>query len=553
MAEIYTGITVYGLYNDQTGNSAIQTVGSTAPTEALLLGGKDSVSGNIYAFSVDNTGKLNVNASISPPSDNIATGTINGDGSGTQTLAISVEGTSALMVQVTVAGGYNGTLQFEASLDDATWQAFKLYPAIPNGSPAVTSTTGAGNFTAPVGGIRQFRVRNVAGTTGTVTIFLTSGQGQYGVFNYSDNYANFLVTSKVTDGTNTATVTAANALKVDGSAVTQPVSGTVTANQGGAPWTVKPDGTAWTQTGTSADVNVTNTVTVTGTVAATQSGTWTIDSITNPVTVTGSVSVSNFPATQNVNLTQVGGSAVALGQTTMSASIPVAIASDQSAIPVTLTSTTITGTVAVTQSTTPWVTKDQADGATGAAVPAQTMQVGGSDGTNLRTLKTSTTGTLVTIPADEALAASLSYYSYDSGAAYKSLTSASVPLWSIQSNSAAITFLLRGIQCFTDGSVVLFQLVKNAQTLTGASFVTTGIPTGSHVKVDTTATAVTIGTGTVVWSGYVGSTPRSFDGLIDAMAAGTPGDTYTVVANRFGTGTAKATAQIRWSEQTGAL
>jgi len=33
-----------------------------------------------------------------------------------------------------------------------------------------------------------------------------------------------------------ATVTAANALKVDGSAVTQPVSGTVTANQGGAPW-----------------------------------------------------------------------------------------------------------------------------------------------------------------------------------------------------------------------------------------------------------------------------------------------------------------------------
>lgn len=39
---------------------------------------------------------------------------------------------------------------------------------------------------------------------------------------------------KITDNTNTVTVTGANALKVDNSAVTQPVSGTVTANQGTA-------------------------------------------------------------------------------------------------------------------------------------------------------------------------------------------------------------------------------------------------------------------------------------------------------------------------------
>lgn len=59
--------------------------------------------------------------------------------------------------------------------------------------------------------------------------------------------------------------------------------------------------------------------------------------------------------TQQVSLTKVGGSAIALGQTTMSASMPITIASNQSALPVTLTSTTITGTVAVTQSTSPWV------------------------------------------------------------------------------------------------------------------------------------------------------------------------------------------------------
>lgn len=49
------------------------------------------------------------------------------------------------------------------------------------------------------------------------------------------------------------------------------------------------------------------------------------------------------------NLAQVGGSAIALGQTTMVASLPVTIASNQTALP-------------VTQSTSPWITKDQADG-----------------------------------------------------------------------------------------------------------------------------------------------------------------------------------------------
>src|SRR6516164_463146 len=100
------------------------------------------------------------------------------------------------------------------------------------------------------------------------------------------------------------------ALKVDGSAITQPISGTITANQGGAwnvgitgtvtvsgtvtsnqggaPWSMKPDGTTWAMTSTSANVNVTNasipvtgtfwqtTQPVSGTVAATQSGTWTV-------------------------------------------------------------------------------------------------------------------------------------------------------------------------------------------------------------------------------------------------------------------------------------
>lgn len=97
----------------------------------------------------------------------------------------------------------------------------------------------------------------------------------------------------------------------------------VTANQGGAPWTVKPDGTVWALTGTSANVNVTNTpavtlasTTITGTVAVTQSTSPWVANISqfggNPV-VTGigvsgagiprvTVSSDSFPATQAVSV-----------------------------------------------------------------------------------------------------------------------------------------------------------------------------------------------------------------------------------------------------------
>lgn len=80
---------------------------------------------------------------------------------------------------------------------------------------------------------------------------------------------------------------------------------------------------------------------------------------THALLVEGSFSPSG---TQDVNLTKVGGSTITLGQTTMSASIPVTIASNQTALPVTLASTTITGTVAVTQSTSPWVTSASQSG-----------------------------------------------------------------------------------------------------------------------------------------------------------------------------------------------
>lgn len=108
------------------------------------------------------------------------------------------------------------------------------------------------------------------------------------------------------DGKLTTTV---NGLKVDGSAVTQPISGTVTANAGTGNFTVVQS------SGANLHVNVDNTIpisgtitanqgtspwVVSGTVAATQSGSWTTGRTWTLLNTTDSVNVGNFPATQAV-------------------------------------------------------------------------------------------------------------------------------------------------------------------------------------------------------------------------------------------------------------
>lgn len=88
---------------------------------------------------------------------------------------------------------------------------------------------------------------------GSLTVDGTVGATQSGTWTVQPgNTANttpWLAT--ISQGGNSAAVSAANALKVDGSAVTQPVSGTVTANQGGAPWSTNITQLA----GTAIDVN----------------------------------------------------------------------------------------------------------------------------------------------------------------------------------------------------------------------------------------------------------------------------------------------------------
>lgn len=73
-----------------------------------------------------------------------------------------------------------------------------------------------------------------------------------------------------------------------------------------------------------------------------------------------------------------------LGQKTMAGSAPVVIASDQTAIPVSLTSTTVTGTVAVTQSTSPWVVSGVTPSVSSTLSPTRFADLGSNATLNIK-------------------------------------------------------------------------------------------------------------------------------------------------------------------------
>lgn len=182
-----------------------------------------------------------------------------------------------------------------------------------------------------------------------------------------------MVIADPTNPTSLAGVTTAGAIQVDGSATTQPVSGTIVANQGGAPWSVTFPSA---QPVTLASTAITGSVAVTGTFwQATQpvsiSGNLTViqptAALLNATVVFGSpqhVIVDSASFTVSENLAQVNG--VALGSPSAYGTPPGAInvigvnAFITNTPAVTLASTSITGTVAVTQSTSPWVVADAA-------------------------------------------------------------------------------------------------------------------------------------------------------------------------------------------------
>lgn len=136
-----------------------------------------------------------------------------------------------------------------------------------------------------------------------------------------------------TDGTNlkAISVTSTGVVNVSASGGgIVPVSGTV--YQGSPPWSVSQSGTWTVQPGNTANTTPWLATISQGGNSATVSagGALKVDSSAAVQPVSGLVYQGTSPWVNNI--TQVGGSSLALGQTTMSASVPVALASNQSTV-----------------------------------------------------------------------------------------------------------------------------------------------------------------------------------------------------------------------------
>src|SRR5271157_6024077 len=617
-AELFQNITVSGFYDDLTGNPLTAVIGATFPSPAngFIVVGYDSTDGFAHPLSVTANGYLNVNASITPPSDNTATGSI----TSTQAVTVSTAGTSAVMIQV--SGTWTGTLNDQASIDGTTYNNIVVYPVLPDGTPGVSSITANGFWTIYVGGFQKIQVIGNTVATGSASVYLTAGQGQYSVEVNQPVAANLNATVV---GTHTNNAAVGNGSFVNTlPAIATSAAPAYTNNFVVALSTDLAGNLRVTSSGTTTVAGsltnnnaapTNNNLGVLGFIAETAYNTVTYTTGDQVLAVTdlhgaintdlqavagvalGATAVTNFgtapaaAAVQGVNASiYTAGAAIATanplftnisdGTNALTANAITAwgtaptghvlgVNSEMFAGNTALTATgsslnvNITGSSGNTTVVGTLTNNNAAPAANNVGVlpaiavsgafPAVTIQATTAGDQELLTV--SQGGSLITIPADEQYASHIGYFADDSGfTTLITLANATlVPLISIQSNSAAISFLIREVDGYGDGSQIKFVLVKNPQTLTGAAFTATGIPTGSHIKRDVTATAVTIGTGTVVWSGMGAASPAHCDQLLQALAAGAPGDTFTFAAQKFGTGSSKAFGSIRWSEETAAI
>lgn len=95
---------------------------------------------------------------------------------GSGCVLVQTVGGAGIGAQIT--GTFTGTLQFEGSVDGVTFVAVNTTP--PNSTTPATSATATGVWTGGVGGLRLFRVRCSAYTSGTavVTLQLAPGTGR---------------------------------------------------------------------------------------------------------------------------------------------------------------------------------------------------------------------------------------------------------------------------------------------------------------------------------------------------------------------------------------
>jgi len=276
---------------------------------------------------VDSSGNQSVKGGFSEQSS-LSAGSLNAD------LVASTDVSTYKWWSLHVTGTFTGTLTFQGSNDNSNWTSVEGANLATTSSISTTLlSAGVQNLLyAGIVAFRYLRIRMTAYTSGTAT-------GTLELYTFAPP-APIIGAIAAQSGTwtvqpgNTANTTA---WKVDGSAVTQPVSGTVTATQA---------------TGTNLHVvNDAGSAVIGSVTIQATSGTALVADQTN----------SELRVSTYVKTTTAGDTALTLGQATMSASLPVTLASNQP-----------------TQNVTPQATT------TGGSTPSHTMSAASTNATSLK-------------------------------------------------------------------------------------------------------------------------------------------------------------------------
>lgn len=230
------------------------STGSVGSANGLLITGRDTA-GNAQPAKVDTTGAFQVDIESTPTAaSSIQVQGAGADGSTAVGNPLQVGGKDSAGNTQTLASGLDGSLyvvlQASSSVIGAVTQSAGPWTVIGNSTGSVGTANGllvTGRDSA--GAAQPLRMA----TDGTLRIDPSGTTTQPVSGTVTSNQGGAPWTQRIQDGAGAtlATVTGANALKVDGSAVTQPVSGTVTANAGTGNFSVVP-----TATGSVGTANV---------------------------------------------------------------------------------------------------------------------------------------------------------------------------------------------------------------------------------------------------------------------------------------------------------
>ncbi len=296
--------------------------------------------GDQVLLSTDLSGNLRVAGSLTvSDADTVGTpGTLNANNT-TATVTTTGQGGVGVLI---AAGTLAATVVPEVSYDGGTtWVASIFFDPTANTTSANLVFTNPNSATMRTilidGGVSNARVRVSAFTSGTATATLRS------TFNAGGQYVN------------------------QGGAWSVSIPGTVAVTQSTSPWVVSGTVTANAGTGnftvvqaTAASLNATVVGTGTFAVQAAQSGTWTVQQGGAPWsqnltqvagTALGATAVTNFGSAPAAAAVPGVNASVFAGTTGITATGSSLNANVTNTVPVTLTSTTITGSVTVAQAT----------------------------------------------------------------------------------------------------------------------------------------------------------------------------------------------------------